>query len=228
VLDCPLNGEARAWFATDAANDYFTRTSEPGTLTVTPAVAFGRALLHDGKVTLVLRCPPRTGVGVVVDVSVEVTDPSRKEPFRHAIRLRVGETKPKKETEKRESPPKSGALALPKIVEVNEEGWAAEDFGPESGLAMQLDIDGGLLAKVNVANEHLKRTLSRTPEPDWDVTRKRFLYGLVLAGVSLWQEFDDREDKDDLIRSSSRALARVLMPTITVLGSLEPDLLVAR
>lgn len=38
---------------------------------------------------------------------------------------------------------------------------------------------------MNVANDHLKRTLARSPEPDWDVTRKRFVYGLVLAGVSL-------------------------------------------
>ncbi len=32
-----------------------------------------------------------------------------------------------------------------------------------------------------------------------DVTRKRFIYGLVLSAVSLWREFDDREDRDELI-----------------------------
>lgn len=115
-------------------------------------------------------------------------------------------------------------MGLPKIVEVDEAGWAAEDFGPESGLCMQLDVDGGLLAKVNVANEHLKRTLSRTPEADWDVTRKRFVCGLVLAGVSLWQEFAEKEERDELICAASSAVARVLLPTITAVGSLEHDL----
>lgn len=225
VIDCPLGGETRARFVTDTVNDYFTRASEPGTITVVPSVAFGRVLLRDGHATLVLRCPPRTAVGTTIDVAVEVTDPSRKRPFRHALKLRVTEAKPKKETEKRDPPPKSGALALPKIVEVDESSWAAEEFGPESGLAMQLDVDGGLLAKVNVSNDHLKRTLARTHEADWDVTRKRFVYGLVLAGVSFWQEFAEKEDRDELIRCSTAALARVLLPTITVLGALEPELL---
>jgi hypothetical protein len=228
VIACPQGSEARARFVTDAVNDYFTRASEPGMLTVDPAVVFGRMLLHDGRATLVLRCPPHTAVGAVVDVAVEVTDLSRTVPFRHTFKLRVVEAKEKKETEPKDPTPKSGALSLPKIVEVDEDGWAAEEFGPSSGLAMQSDVDGGLIAKVNVANEALKRTLARTPEPDWDLTRKRFVYGLVLSAVSLWQEFSEREDRDELIRSATTALARVLLPTITVLGTLEPDLLASR
>jgi hypothetical protein len=228
IIDCPLSGEVRVRFLTDAANDYFTRTSEPGVLTVTPAVVFGRALLHDGRAMLVLRCPPRTAIGTELDIGVEITDPSRTEPFRHVLTLRITEAKPKKDTEKNNPPSKSGALALPKIVEIGEDAWTAEDFGPATGLVMQLDIDGSLLAKVNVANEHLKRALFHVPETDWDVTRKRFIYGLVLAGVSLWKEFDDREDKDDLVQGATAAIARVLLPTITVLGSLDDCIAIQR
>jgi hypothetical protein len=224
LVDCPLSGNARVRFRTDAANDYFTRVSDPGTASITPTAVFGRMLLHDGRATLVLRCPERTTVGMVVDISLEVTDPSRSKPFSHTLRLRVTEKSPKETHEKSEPLPKCGALALPKIIEVDENGWAAEDFGPESGLAIQVDIDGGLVAKVNVANEHLKRMLARTPQPDWDRVRKQFVYGLVLAGVSLWQEFSDREDCDELVRSATKAVARVLLPSITVLGSLEHDL----
>lgn len=226
VLACTHGGEARARFVTDAVNDYFTRAGEPGTPTVDPAVVLGRALLHDGRATLVLRCPPHTAVGAVVGVTVEVTDASRSAPFRHTFKLRVVEPR-EKDTEPKDPPPESGALALPKIVEVDEDGWAGEEFGPASGLAMQSDVDGGLIAKVNVANESLKRTLARTPEPDWDLTRKRFVYGLVLSAVSLRQQFHEREDRDELIRSSTAARARVLLPTITVLGTLEPDFLAA-
>src|SRR4051794_16899092 len=42
---------------------------------------------------------------------------------------------------------------------------------------------------------------------------------VVLAGVSLWREFDDREDKDERIRAATSAIARVLLPTITVPGT---------
>jgi hypothetical protein len=107
---------------------------------------------------------------------------------------------------------------------VDEDGWADEDFGPKSGLAMQPDIDGGIVAKVNVANVHLRRSLERTPESDWDLTHKRFVYGLVLKGVSLWREYEEREDRDEVVRSATAALARVLLPVICVLGALEEGL----
>ena len=47
---------------------------------------------------------------------------------------------------------------------------------------------------------------------------------LVLAGVALYQEYAESDDRDELIRSASRALARVLLPTIRVLGALEHNL----
>lgn len=93
---------------------------------------------------------------------------------------------------------------------------------------MQRDVDGGLVAKVNVANEHLRRTLARTPEEDRELMRKRYVYGLVLNGVSLWKEFAEREDGEELIRTASSAVARVILPTILVLGRLEPELVVGR
>lgn len=57
-----------------------------------------------------------------------------------------------------------------------------------------------------------------------ELMRRRFIYALVLAGVSFWREFAEEENRDDLIRSSTTALARVILPTILVLGNLERDL----
>lgn len=121
-------------------------------------------------------------------------------------------------------PPRSGALALPKIVEVTQDRWADENFDPESWLSLQHEVDGGLVAKVNVDNAHLKRMLERTGEDGRELERKRFTYGLVLSGVALYQEFGERDDRDELIRSTTRALARVLLPTIRALVALEHDL----
>lgn len=50
---------------------------------------------------------------------------------------------------------------------------------------------------------------------------KRFVYGLVLTGVSLWQDYRDDDQSDNLIRTGSSAVARVLLPMISVLGTLE-------
>ena len=40
-------------------------------------------------------------------------------------------------------PKNSGALSLPAIKEVFEADWAAEGFGPDSGLTIQRDVDPG-------------------------------------------------------------------------------------
>jgi len=225
IIDCPAGREGRVRFLTDAANDYFTRNEDPGTVTVFPTGLFSRILLRDGRAVLVLKPSETARPGMIFDVHVEVTDPSRQEPFGHILKLRMVD--PRQKPDRPSSPPKhqASALALPKVIEVDETGWDDEGFGPESGLSMQRDVDGGLVAKVNVANDHLKRTLLRTPDADRDLMRKRFVYGLVLSGVSLWKEYAEEENEDELIRSATKAVARVLLPMILVLGSLEHELI---
>jgi hypothetical protein len=46
----------------------------------------------------------------------------------------------------------------------------------------------------------------------------------VLAGVSLWQEYSQHDECDEIIRTTTKAIARVLLPTIGVLGKLEHEL----
>jgi len=223
-FDCPIGDACRIRFVTDAANDYFERTSDPGTVHVTPATMFNRIRLRDGRASLILQCPERASVGAVLEVTIEVTDPSRKKPFSDNLRLRVTEKRPPRESESDGQKPNSGALSLPRVITIEEAGWEAEEFDPESGLAMQFDIDGGLVAKVNIDNIHLKQCLFRTREDERELMRRRFIYGLVLAGVSFWREFAEEENRDELVRTSTKALARVILPTILVLGNLERDL----
>ena len=180
-----------------------------------------------GKATLVLACPDDAVVGDIVAVGVEVTDPRRRKPFFQSLQLVIVPARESSPRERGEQHRCTGALALPKVVEIDRDEWESVDFDAESGLTMHGDTDGGLVAKVNIANEHLRQAMERAPESDCDLLRKRFVYGLVLAGVSLWQEFSDKEDCDELIRTSTKAIARVLLPTISVLGSLEHDLIAA-
>lgn len=218
---CPQHATGRARFETDAVNEYFTRPDEPGTLAVVPEELFERLHLHNGRANLTLRPPHEADIGSEFGVTVEVTDPSRTEPFRHHLTLTVTEPRKPSDGDDRDKPPQSGALSLPKIVEVTRGQWEQEEFDAESGLAINHDIDGGLVAKVNVDNEHLIRHLERTSEHDRELARRKFVYGLVLAGVSLWKEFSDEDERDNLIRATTKAIAPVLLPTISVLGSLD-------
>lgn len=224
IISCQHGGNGRARFETDAVNDYFTRSERPGTLTVTPPELFERVRLHDGRCVLVLRPLAGATIGSSVQFTVEVTDPTRTAPFSHRMTMVVSEPRTPTEGPSNPQAPRSGALALPKIVEVTQDRWEDEGFDQESGLAIQHDVDGGLVAKVNIDNTHLKRTLERLPEDGRELERKRFAYGLVLSGVAFYQEFGDRDDRDEIIRSTTRALARVLLPTIRILGALEHEL----
>lgn len=225
VIDCHLGGSVRVKFETDAANDYFTRGEDPGTLLTQPEGVFCRMFLRNGRARLIVKCPDGAAVGDLVALYVEVSDASRTRPFVHRFQLHVIAARPPHEPHEPpelEDEDSSGALSLPKIIEVQEENWDSEGFDSESGLTIIRDVDAGLVAKVNVDNRFLKASLARTPESERELVRKRFTYGLVLAGVSLWQEYKDREDSEDAIRRASKAVARVLLPTITVLGTLEP------
>lgn len=226
VVMCPIDGSVRILFETDAVNDYFTRGDEPGTLLTQPKGVFCRMFLRNGRASLVVKCPKGRSVGDVLNLYVEVNDPSRRHPIVHRIQLQVVEQRvrpDRKQDDKDQKKNQSGGLSLPKIIEITEEKWEAESFNAESGLTIVRDVDAGLVAKVNVDNRYLKAAMLRAAADDRELVRKRFVYGLVLAGVSLWQEYKDRDEADELIRSSSKAVARILLPTIMVLGALEPS-----
>ena len=225
VVQCPVDRSVRILFETDAVNDYFSRGDDPGSLLTQPEGVLCRMFLRNGRANLVVRCPEGRSPGDQLSLYVEVNDPNRTSPFVHRIQMQVVEPaiRTERNTGVENRPPsQSGALALPTIMEIEEDKWEAEEFGPESGLSIMRDVDAGLVAKVNVANRYLKAAKLRAAADDRDLIQKRFVYGLVLAGVSLWQECKDRDDCDELIRLSSKATARVLLPTISVLGALEP------
>jgi hypothetical protein len=74
-IECIPGNAARVHCVTDAANDYFTRASEPGTLTLAPEGVFDRIFLRNGKAILTVKCPNDLPIGEAMDVALEVTDP---------------------------------------------------------------------------------------------------------------------------------------------------------
>ena len=219
-IPCEKGKRCKLPFLTDAENEYFNRDDQPGTISISNQDIFEKIRLHNGRSTLTLSCPPKAKVDDEFEFEFEVTDPNRTEPFSFQCTLLAIEEKETADSDSDSDPPSSGALALPKVVEICEADWEEVGFDAESGLTLQNDIDGGLLAKVNIDNCHLHSSLAKRSPSDHDMIRKQFVYGLVLVAVSLWQEYSEHDERDDLIRTATKAHARVILPSISVLGAL--------
>ncbi|MEK7994634.1 MAG: hypothetical protein AAB403_12590, partial [Planctomycetota bacterium] len=82
VKGCPVNRTCRVEFETDAANDYFSRSADPGRLEVRGAPSrVGTVHLWNGKAVLRFAPPSTCNPGDQLQVHVVVSDISRVVPF---------------------------------------------------------------------------------------------------------------------------------------------------
>lgn len=95
--DAHLNSRARITFETDAANDYFSRDSEPGDFSLfvvngderEPATNYQRPRMANGYAHISLSLPDSAKEGDQLAYEAVINDPSRVEPFRNAFTLKV-------------------------------------------------------------------------------------------------------------------------------------------
>ena len=162
-IECPLGGHGRVRFETDATNDYLPVPTNRARLLSDRRGSLVGYISRDGKATLVLACPENATVGDVVDVGVAVTDPSRTEPFSHRLQLVIVAARDPREESRASGDPDRGHWRYPRLIEIEQDEMGIRGFDAASGLTMHGDTDGGLVAKVNVANEHLRQAMERAP-----------------------------------------------------------------
>jgi hypothetical protein len=75
------NSVCRFHFETDAVNDYFVRSRKPGMFLMAPNDVKKSFKLWNGIATLTLKPRPNSVPGSKLDVTVQITDSQRKEPF---------------------------------------------------------------------------------------------------------------------------------------------------
>lgn len=264
IRACHLNLRARIAFETDAENDYFKRDLDQGTFELLRRV--GNAWeetsdfvmnLHEGVATLTIPLPTGTAAGNELDFRAVTTDESRVEPFTNEFTLQVKpEAKPVSGSHTKKKPPtkKKGQdreqethLALPTIIEVEEEKWPEYDPPFDKTTALRIrhagrTTDSGNSSDaydfyVNVDNLYLK-TEQKGSSISPQFLRARFIYGLVLIGLGLLQderalkklaksldaegeEPQDEVSVEEIVERVSRSIAPVLLPMIDALGGLE-------
>jgi hypothetical protein len=95
--NCHINQRCRVVFETDAANDYFSRNTDPGEFSLFLVSDVGRSPVSDyvgpnlqnGVATLTVQLPANCKISDLLRFQAVVTDPTRLEPFENTFALDV-------------------------------------------------------------------------------------------------------------------------------------------
>jgi len=251
-----LGSRIRIAFETDAEDSYFVRDVEPGAWNVrrrigddlVDATGWTATGPKSGIAQLWFDALPEGAVaGSKIEYLVEVTDPSRLDAFELELILEVAD-------ERTHQPPpgppgpnntnsgkgkrggSNSTLSLPDITPVHREDWPEHDFDETSALKI---VHAGTEANeslydfyVNYDNKFLLHSYKQRGA-DAAILEKQFVYGMVLVGLALLQDHQQRakgkaHDADDfdigenVLRTTS-ALGPILLPMLQAIGSLSEE-----
>lgn len=237
VKGCPVNRTCRVEFETDATNDYFSRSTDPGRLELRGAPSrVGTVHLWNGKALLRFAPPTACNPGDQLRVTVVVSDVSRVVPFESGFVMEVEPEAPAAPPGPPPPPPGSSLTGFPNIIEVRQDQWALHGFDETAALELKYGDDDAIDMYINMDNLHLRNEIARRRGLDPDLVRYWFKYGLCLLTLGMLYQYrqsrpegDDRanqgENGDDTevdlfrrIAAASRGLAVTVIPAIVQLG----------
>jgi len=205
--------------------------------------------LKDGIFRINITQPDNAEPKDILNYKFLVNDITQDQPFINLAKITVTELtktninpdppgpkppKPPIDGEKKEVP---GGLNIPKPIWVPKEEWGNYDFDEfdeHDGLTVQYvgeDISGKNKVDqynyyINGDNFYLLNELKIAKENMREVIKERYKTSLVLIAVSiLAQQKLDKKDEDQekdiqKVRMATRAISRIILPLIQVLGSL--------
>jgi hypothetical protein len=221
--ETPQNMRSRIAFETDAVNDYFSRSIDPGQFAIWREVDGERRAvlnyvgpnLQNGTATLSVQLPDGCQVGNEFRFLTTVTDQSRVDSFenRFVVRIRSAADASGGAGTRRKPPGKipgrdrdaSGGITLPNIIKVHEADWERQSPPFDKHTALRIK-DAGTQG-VNGANDNKPtvydfyvnmdnlylRSEMKPAGADAELLRNRFVYGSVLIGLALLHQ--DELDK---------------------------------
>ncbi|MCX6238711.1 MAG: hypothetical protein NTY07_14300 [Bacteroidia bacterium] len=240
----------RVEFKTDAFNDYFDRSKDPGTFKLYingKESEYDDVNLWNGYAQLNVRIE-NSKIDDLILFRSEVKDVSRTIPLAEDFYVKVieplkkGEGKggirkpPSSDKEGNESKKPDG-YALPKIIEVTRDGrsghtWEEQSFNDHSALIVKDSGEDGFDFFVNLDNIHLLSELKSAKCSDILAIQAKYKFGLVLIGIAILND-NDQEQKNkvneeneeenvlDKIAKMTKAVSPIIIPMIDSLGALE-------
>jgi len=227
--ETPQNMRSRISFDTDAVNDYFSRSIDPGRFTLSmevggqgqPVRNYVGPNLQNGSATLSVQLPEDCNVGDELHYLAVVTDPTRLEGFENRFSVKVkpaaersgssgSRRKPASKDPGGERDAPSG-ITLPNIIKVHEPEWERHTPRFDKYTSLRIkdageETNGGGDAKtvydfyVNMDNLYLKSEM-KPAGANAELLRNRFVYGNVLLGLALLHQ----EEVDKKLRKEGKA-----------------------
>jgi len=239
---CPHNQRFRIQFETDAENNYFTRDLNPGEFQLFLNFDDEFILVEDyvlnlwnGMANLTVSLPEDCKIGDLLRYTVEVNDITRVTPFSIEFYVKVDppiEKKKGKSGERIKSPGEEGkkrekpsAFDIPSIIEVRKNDWAKHGFDKESTLKVMDSGENGYDFYINMDNIYLLTEIKGRFKTDPKILEAQYKYGMVLIGMSLLKELEEKEEESvyERIYEITKAISPVLLPMIATLGTLEEE-----
>lgn len=248
-----LGVRTRVNFETDAEDAYFVRDHEPGAWNLRRKIGgqwvdagnWSTTGPKSGIAHLTLdSLPDGTKIGDTLEYLIEVTDPVRFDAFTMELTLDViagsggggggGGTSKNNNSGKGASGGAGSTFNLPNITTVAETEWGTHGFDELSVLKV---VHVGTSEDpqspvydffINTDNKYLLHSQKERPA-NADLLRKQFIYGFVLVGLSLLQDYQKQPNNEgaepvqDYVLRTSRALGTILIPMLQSIGSLDED-----
>ncbi len=237
VKGCPINRKCRIEFETDAENDYFSRSIDPGRIEVrgTPT-RVGAVHLWNGRAQLRFAPPIGSNEGDRLRITVIVSDISRVQPFESEFSMNIEPEAPPAPSGAPPTPPGAAFTNFPNIIEVRQESWATHGFNELSAVELKFGENETIDMYINMDNLHLKNEIARRRSVDTELLQYWFKYGLCLLTLGMLYQHrqsimtsDDVDNEHDnkpsdtvdifgQIASASRGLAVTIIPSLAHLG----------
>ena len=113
---------------------------------------------------------------------------------------------------------------MPHITEIRENKWNDHSFNKFSALEVKDSGEEGYDFYINMDNIYLLSEIKSQSGIEPKLLEARYKYALVLVGMSILKDYNDRKDKKneenilDKIKDFSRIVSPVLLPMIATLG----------
>lgn len=225
-----LGRKIKIHIETDAANDYFTRETEPGQITLykdESSVKIFNINLDNGILDLDILLPEKAQVDDIYNYTYEVTDESTSKKFNGSFKVKILEKLKNKKNNKDKKNNKSKnnnnkgnnsvAFSLPPIIEVKESEFEKEEMTVYSALNVKNNGGSNYDYFVNMDNLYLKNALAKESDTIKKESMKfQYKYGMVLYGMSMVHDYESKGNQEveisSYVEKATKALASVYFP----------------